>query len=441
MSERPNIVLFYPDHHRWDWVGYLGLVPVRTPNLDALGERGVTFRSSYCPSPLCSPSRACLAGGVEYAKCGVPGNGANFIGGEDSLYRRLQDAGYHTMACGKFDLGKPRYSWGTDGKQRKEGRGSWFDDWGFSDGIDNGGKWDGYGQYRKGNACPYMTHLESRGLAQAHIDDFMRRKEVLRATFATPLPDDAYVDTWIGSNAIDLINSVPVGRPFFLQVNFNGPHTPFDITESMLASCEGIEYPQPLSPGEEESPARQNEIRRNFAAMIENIDRQVGRVVDHLSAAGKYDDTLFIFSSDHGEMLGDGGRWGKSVPWEGSVGVPLMFSGPGVKAGLRPCGPAENLDIAATCVDWAGGVIPESWDSRSLRPVLEGKAERVRDVVVSALRGWSVATDGRYKLVRGHLKDNPEAMALFDLQEDPGETLDISAERPDIVAGLRDFLQ
>ena len=441
MSEQPNIVLFYPDHHRWDWVGYLGLVPVRTPNLDALAKRGVAFTSSYCPSPLCSPSRACLAGGVEYNKCGVPDNNANFAGGEDSLYRRLQDAGYHTMACGKFDLGKPRYSWGTDGKQCKEGGGSWFDDWGFSDGIDNGGKWDGYGQYLKGNACPYLTYLESRDLAQAHIDDFARRKQEARATFATPLPDDAYVDTWIGSNALKLIDSVPGGKPFYLQVNFNGPHTPFDVTESMLASCDGIEYPQPTNPGDGESAERHNEIRRNFAAMIENIDRQVGRVVDHIKEKGDYDNTLFIFSSDHGEMLGDRGRWGKSVPWEASVGVPLLFSGPGVKQGVRLDGPAENLDIAATCVDMAGGVIPESWESRSLRPVLEGEAERVRDVAVSALLGWSVATDGRYKLVRGHDKDDPEAMALFELQEDPGETEDISAEHPDTVARLQGFLQ
>ena len=441
MATKPNIILFYPDHHRWDWVGYLGLVPVRTPNLDALAARGTFFTSSYCPSPVCSPSRACLAGGVEYSRCGVPDNRASTPGSEGLFYRQLQQLGYHTMACGKFDLGKPRHSWGTDGKQRKEDGGSWFDDWGFSDGIDNGGKWDGYGQYRKGNACPYLTHLQSRGLAQAHMHDFSVRREDSLATHANTLPDEDYVDTWIGTNALTLIDHAPAGKPFYLQVNFNGPHDPFDVTESMLTSCESITYPEPVNPGDAETRKRYASVRRNFAAMIENIDRQVGRVVEHLKRAGKYEDTLFVFSSDHGEMLGDRGLRGKSVPWRASVEVPLLFSGPGVKAGQKIDRTAENIDIAATCLDLAGGAVPGEWDSRSLRPVLEGETDGVREIVVSALMNWSTAFDGRYKLIRWLLEEGGEDAKLFDLLEDPHETTDIAVAHPDIVSRLTPYLQ
>ena len=440
-SDKPNIVFFFPDQLRWDWVGYLGRVQVRTPNLDALAERGVVFTSAICPSPVCSPSRACLAGGVEYTRCNVPDNCASFAGGPDSLYRRLQDSGYHTMACGKFDLAKPRHSWGRDGKQRRAEGGSWFDDWGFSDGIDNGGKLDGYAQYLQGNACPYLTFLEELSLAQVHIDDFAKRRGNTLAVHATGLPDEAYVDTWIGSNAVKLIDSVPGNKPFFLQINFSGPHDPWDVTESMQQSCEGIEYPMPLHPGEAIAADDHNKVRRNFAAMVENIDRQVGRVVDHLKQRGQYENTLFIASSDHGEMLGDRGDWGKCVPWQGSTGVPLLFSGPGVVPGLHLDGPAENLDIAATCVDMAGGEIPAGWDSRSMRPVLEGRQDRVRDVAVSALGHWSLATDGRYKLVRGRHRHDPARMALYDLVSDPGEMTDCAAEQPDLVTRLAGFLQ
>jgi len=432
----PNIVLFFPDEYRWDWTGYLNRVPVRTPNLDALAARGTAFTSAICPSPLCCPSRAALAGGVEYPRCGVPHNNASYIGTEDGLYRLLQAAGYHTMGCGKFHLGGMRHSCGRDGKQRRDDGTSWFDEWGFSDGLDSGWKKAVYSEYPKGNVGPYMAYLEERGLAQVHVDDFAKRRPERFQTHVTPLPDDAYVDNWIARTAIGLVDSVPPDVPFFLQVNFCGPHQPWDVTQSMLSSCEGIEYPPPLAPDETMSLTKINEVRRNYAAMIENIDREIGRIIDHLKKNGVYENTLFIVSSDHGEMLGDRGCWRKSVPWQASVGVPLLFSGPGVQHQPLVTTPTESLDIAATCLDFANIAAPGSWDSRSLRLVLEGRTDRVREVALSGLGPWSLVTDGRYKLIRTIEKDGNELLELYDLGEDPAEVIDVADARPEMVRRL-----
>ena len=137
-SDRPNILFFFPDQHRYDWVGTNPGVPVRTPNLDTLGERGVRFTNAVCPSPLCAPSRACLAAGKEYDRCRVADNGVNYPLDQQTFYGLLRDTpgaggadpGYHVAGCGKFDLAKAMHDWGVDGKRL-------LPEWGFSDGVDN----------------------------------------------------------------------------------------------------------------------------------------------------------------------------------------------------------------------------------------------------------------------------------------------------------------
>ncbi len=135
MTKSPNILFFFPDQHRFDWIESRPEIPVRTPHLDALANRGVQFNNAITPSPVCAPARACLASGMEYDQCGVPSNGFNYPLDGWTVYRSFRQAGYNVLGCGKFDLHKATPSWGLDGK------GS-IDAWGFSDGIDNAGKWD-----------------------------------------------------------------------------------------------------------------------------------------------------------------------------------------------------------------------------------------------------------------------------------------------------------
>ena len=156
-TTRPNFLFFFPDQHRSDWVEWNQAVPVPTPNLAALRNRGVSFSNAIVDSPVCGPSRACLASGSVYGRCGVTDNNENFPTDRLTYYKALRNSGYHVMGCGKLDLHKGDSSWGLDGKLS-------MDAWGFSDMIDNGGKSGGATAYRRdpvGPKDPYYAYLDS----------------------------------------------------------------------------------------------------------------------------------------------------------------------------------------------------------------------------------------------------------------------------------------
>ncbi|MDH7601076.1 MAG: sulfatase-like hydrolase/transferase [Armatimonadota bacterium] len=426
-KKRPNFLFVFPDQHRFDWVPWNPKVPVRMPNLEKLAARGVRFNWAFTPSPLCAPARACLASGREYERCGVKNNDQDYPIDQTTFYKLLRDDGYWVMGCGKFDLHKASPIWGIDGKNL-------LTEWGFSDGIDNAGKQDAVASGRDKPRDPYMAFLERRGLRQLHVEDYRKRSQVGKAAvFPTPLPDDAYCDNWVGQNALELIRKVPAGKPWFLQVNFVGPHPPWDITESMTKLYQDVEFPQPNG-GTQLTPEQNVAVRRNYSAMVTNIDRWLGLFVDELASRGELDNTFIIYSSDHGEMLNDHGLWGKSVPYQPSVGVPLVIAGPSVRKGLVTNSPTSLIDLTATILDYAGINAPPTVDGISLRPVLEGKKQRHRDYVRSGLNEWRLVFDGRYKLVRGY--PERDDLLLFDLEADPEENRNLAATHKDTVERL-----
>lgn len=420
--QKPNLLFFFPDQHRYDFVGFNPDVPVRTPILDALAKRGVTFTKAIVPSPVCAPSRACMASGKRYHRCRVPGNGTDYPLDQPTQYQALRAAGYRTAGVGKFDLSKNTPEWGLDGKRL-------IDEWGFTDGIDNEGKYDGRRSGEKEPHGPYLKYLYDNGWAQIHLDDFDRKnRHGFHDTHPTKLPDEAYCDNWIAENGLNIIREMPEGQPWFMQVNFTGPHNPMDITQSMWEARPDVRFPPPVD-STELDPDHHNEIRRNYAAMIENIDRHVGRFLDLVESRGELDNTLVVFSSDHGEMLGDHNRWGKSTFYQPSVGVPLVVAGPGVQEGVTSDALVELHDLAATHLDFAGAEgIPEA-DARSLKPLLAGETSTHRDVAISALNDWRMIWDGRRKLV---LQEN-EAPRLFDLEADPDECENVAEGNEEVV--------
>ena len=427
-SGAPNILLLFPDQLRPDWADPSAKLDVRLPHLDNLAARGLRFTGAVTPSPLCAPARACLALGSEYPRCGVPSNRYDLPLDRPTLYQRLREAGYHVMACGKLDLHKATLDWGIDGRRL-------LPEWGFSDGIDNAGKRDAIRSGAEQPKDPYMAMLHRRSLAAAHVADFRSRRDYA-ATFATPLPDDAYCDNWVGANGLALLDHAPRDRPWFLAVNYTGPHEPLDITSRMEKVARGRTYPQPYDTRQFDAPTHLA-IRQNYTAMTENIDAWTGRFVEALRDRGDLANTLIVFSSDHGEMLGDHARWGKSVPWQPSVGVPLVVAGPGVRSGVTNSEPTTTLDLTATFLDYAGASKLPGMDSRTLRAVLEGRTRTTRNVVVSGLDPWRMASDGRWKLV-ANFDRTPEC--LYDLRDDPREMTDLAARRPEVVGRLRPAL-
>lgn len=414
---------------------------MKTPNLDALAKAGTRFTKCTVASPLCAPSRACLASGREYGRNGVRNNGNDYPLDLPTFYQALREGGYRTGACGKIDLHKATLDWGIDGKR-------FLPEWGFTDGIDNAGKIDAILSGAKEPRDPYMAYLHQRGLATAHLEDFRRRsaKQSYLYTDPTPLPEEAYCDNWVAQNGIDILRGFPQARPWFLQVNFTGPHNPVDITQRMVKLCRRRNFPQPFE-SEEYTAERHTAIRQNYTAMVENIDRWVGAFVEEVRRRGELENTIIVYSSDHGEMLGDHERWGKSVPFQPATAVPLYISGPGIDRGVVSDALVSHIDLAATFLDFAAAPKLKEADSLSLRPLLTGKIKTHREFVRSGLDRWRMVFDGRYKLVKGFDMDSSKKKragdakpVLYDLKVDPNETSNRSKDAPNQVERLTALL-
>jgi arylsulfatase A-like enzyme len=372
------------------------------------------------------------------------------------------EAGYYVMGCGKF-LDKFYGKRGPEGKHR-------IQEFGYSDGIRNRGKWASAGTVENDRDHVYRCYLLERDLLETHKKDFALRSGTHRdhfaATFPTPLPDEAYCDSWLAQNGLDLIESAPEDRPWHLMVSFIGPHDPLDVTHEMYEwyrEDKAVDFPGPAPLGADDGfdGRTHNEIRRNYSAIVENIDHWVGRYLDRLRERDELENTLIVFSSDHGEMLGDHGQWKKHSPYQASAGVPMVVAGPGVEPRGRCEEPVTVLDAHATFLDYAG-VTPGDIDSRSLRPFLTGETDAHREVVHSGLGPWRMVYDGRYKLISGYdpdddnvdqvgefveLDDEKQQMLLeerndilFDLRTDPNETQNIIGDRPDIADELSEHL-
>jgi len=424
-SQRPNILFFFPDQHRFDWLGTNPAIAVRTPNLNRIAGQGVRFTNALTPSPLCAPCRACLAAGKEYDRCAVPSNGTDYPINQTTFYTLLRDSGYHVAGCGKFDLHKASYTWGLDGKHLLK-------EWGFSDGIDNAGKMDAIASGAKEPKDPYMAYLKEKGLLETHVADF-RKRSGYKGTFPTPLPEEAYCDNWVANNGLELMKKFPTGKPWFLQINFTGPHSPVDITKRMESLCRGRDFPQP-NRCTQFTPEIHVAIRQNYTAMVENIDRWLGIYSEKLKEHGELDNTLIVWSSDHGEMLGDHDKWGKSSPYQPSVAVPLIVAGPKVRSRFVCDSPVSVMDLAATFLDFAQVTTPTDMDSLSLRPLLEGKKDMHREYVLSGLNGWREVFDGRFKLIRGFSLAEPTVKGKKEIKKDRG-----GSARGDVVPVLFDL--
>lgn len=432
----PNILFFFPDQHRPDWIGSV-LPQVHTPNLDRLAANGVRFRNTVCPSPLCAPSRSCMAQGVEYDKCGVYFNDGDLPLDRVTIYQLLRDGGYQTGGCGKFDLQKGTCDWKSDGR-------SLLKEWGFTSGCESEGK-QAIKRVRKHGLeqGPYATYLMQRHLFDLYMDDFDQRlMDAAHAnTSPSPLPEEAYTDNWVGAKGLAMLDAFDRNRPWFFQVNFPGPHDPDDPTQAMMDRVGPQRAYPPANENTQLSAEKHQKIRQNYTALVENIDRWIGLYIEKLRQRGELENTLIVYTSDHGEMLGDHNRWTKTVPYQASAGVPLIIAGPGVRPSVCAA-PTTTVDLPATWLDYAGLAPAKNMDSRSLRGVLEGRTPALRQHVTSGLCNWRMVYDGRFKLITGYdpAHNVRETIAteplLFDLQSDPLENRNIAKQAPEVVQRL-----
>lgn len=427
MEKQPNFLFVFPDQWRWDFLGCDDSgVPVRTPNVDALAQRGVRFTECRTNSPLCAPARAALAQGVRFHRCGVPNNGVDTAADAHTFFQELRNAGYRVATCGKNDLHK-RTTWkGRDGWTQLLGR------YGFTEAIDQSGKLDAanHGTVEKGGPhCSYTSYLHSHGQFEVYRDDYARRRDertYSTAEWPTPLDEKHYTDEFCGRMGMKLLEQFPLDGPWMLWVNFPGPHDPFDPPRRWQSWYDGVDFDPPAHGQDEflDKPVDHQQLRRNYAACCEGIDAWLGRYLDAIEQRGELDNTIVVFASDHGEMLGDHGRFGKASHHEGSVHVPLVVAGPGVREGAESAALVELIDLAATFLDLAGLEVPSDFDAKSFCPILTSDAADAthRDLQIMGLEApnrnaWHTAFDGRFKLLREIEENGQICEQLFDLAE------------------------
>ena len=459
--KRKNILLLFSDQHRGDWMPFgsdMGIPEadlLHMSNIRALMDRGTTFVRAATSSPLCVPARACLALGQDYERCGAWSNDFCCPLDRPTVYRVLRDAGYEVSGVGKFDLHKPIMHWGPEGWLPQLGV------LGFTCGLENEGKGDAVWAFRHGQPGPYGMFMDARGMMEEYSVDHLRRAKDSLDSAASDISHAEYADDWVTENGLTQLRTLAkLGKPWFLTVNFSGPHDPWDVTPDMKQAWEHTQFPLPENCILDRQ--RLLGVRQNYAAMLDNIDRNIGLLLEELRQLGQYEDTVIIYSADHGEMLGDRNRFFKSVPYRPSVHIPLVISGPEVLEN-HICDELVQLhDLAATITDFCGLSMPEGTDARSLRPLATHKdALPIRTYQYSALYpqlreqdapipgyeslehyrkrhlgkgiGWRCVITKEYKYIE-YLDGREE---LYDLRKDPDETADISSQCPDLIVHFR----
>ncbi len=441
----PNILMVMSDQHRADWLGCAGASWVSTPNIDALAERGVRFSRAVCNSPLCAPSRSALASGLRCSSVRVLANSDLYPLEIPTYYQLLRAAGYRVGCVGKTDLHKRDHWEGANGDRPI------MYHLGFTDPMETEGK-QSAARYALGAVCPYTRHLVERGLAQAFHDDYHSRGYLPGRSSVLPL--DAYHDDFVGRKACEFLRKVGEETPWHYFVSFVGPHAPWDAPSEYSSKCDPADMPaaEAIMDPMEGKPKRMVEANdrhsrllnqatlaeamRQYAGMITLIDEYVGRFVDILQNRGQLENTVIVYTSDHGEMIGDHGLFGKSVYYEAALRVPLIFAGPTIKA-TGGCDALVHLnDSTPTLLELAGLEIPTEMQASSLVPLLRGSQKKLHDVQVSELTRSRMLFDGRFKFAE-HDGDLDE---LYDLRSDPKEVCNMALSEEETAERMREEL-
>ena len=424
VDDAPNILWICTDQQRWDTIGALGNPHIRTPNIDKLCADGVAFTHAHCQNPICTPSRASFLTGMYPRHLNACTNGNESWQNEAPLVTKtLADAGYDCGLAGKFHL--------TSAHGRIEPR------------IDDGYRvfhWSHHPHDSWPEGHDYNDWLKSRG-----IDHTGTRKRL------GYIPTEHHQTTWCADRAIDFMKEKRKG-PWLFSYNCFDPHPPLDppkefldrfdldslplpaFTESDLAEEDGL---KDVNFQSKAGRIPEKKLRLSLAkywAMIELIDQNVGRMIEALEGTGQRGNTVVIFTSDHGHMIGDHGLYNKGCRfYEGLVRVPLIWSCPErFRSNLRSDALVELTDIAPTLLELAGLEVPESMHGRSLNPILGGEGDRdkhrdfVRCTFSETLRGprsfGTMIRNRRYKLCNYHGTGRGQ---LFDLDKDPNEHLNL----------------
>lgn len=453
MEKKPNIILLMCDQYRGDYLSFLNHPDVKTPYLDTLASDGVCFENAYSACPSCIPARAALFTGKTPTHTGRVG----YQDGVDwdythMLAQELSDHGYQSTCIGKMHVHPPRLSCGFDTVKLH----------------------DGYiGHYRKAN-LPYWMH-------QNVSDNYMRdMKHKLGETFdvnATGVENNSWIThpwiyeerfhptNWVVDESIEFLETRDRTKPFFLMASFVRPHPPFDAP----ASYYNLYKEKELTPPAQSDWMNQDLTKRDGKVMdsihgcsdetlrqqamagyyscITHVDHQIGRFITALENDETYNDSIIIFTSDHGEMLFDHGLFRKVVPYEGSTNIPLLVH---VGKNIKKINPhssdsiVELRDIMPTLLEMANISIPNEVDGISLKDEIFNDSKIAREYlhgehsgIIEQSNQWIATPQDKFIWFT-----QTGVEQYFDLLHDPKETKNL-IEHPDYqsrIAYLKDLL-
>lgn len=430
MTTRPNIVLLMSDQHRYDVMGCAGDPVVRTPNMDRLAVEGFYLRRSVCVAPLCMPSRASIITGRYPHNHGVIGNVGMILPQERTFMQCLQSAGYYTAVVGKmhfFTL--PR---GGDLREMMQVTASF----GFHDVYETLGR-----TAARYSSDPHTGYLDERGLLQRLREDHSYRTQQ-PIYYATPsvLPEEDFLDTHIGRKSVEWIQRYDRSQPFFLWTSWAGPHDPWDAPGKYGSMYDPADMPASVvddlsaKPDIQQKRAERQHMhtcteqdirkaRAQYYGLVTLIDDQIGQILTALEERGWLNNTIIVYVSDHGEMMGDHGLFLKEQFYEPSVRVPLIVRYPPMFPRSTKCDAlVELIDLMPTFLELAGADIPEVCLGRSLLSVLKGGSHEHREAVFSELGRTKMVRTERYKYTYMPGKGSLE---LYDLYADPQEVTNL----------------
>lgn len=427
--DRPNVLLICCDQLRADWLSCNGHPIVMTPQIDALATEGVNFRRALSECPVCIPARRILMTGRGPYHIGMDDTSLPFTLGP-KVAEMMTRAGYQTFAAGKMHTTPPRNRLGFEEIQlNEEGR--------RGEGMER----DDYEMFLEDNGYAHRAYTHGMGNNQYGMR-------------LSPLPEAFTTTHWTAQKAMEFVVRRDPLRPFFLYVSFDKPHPPVTPPQEYYELYRDVEFPQPVW-GEwlagkttrrittrrtkhlwdfwKDNPLMVQQTLRGFAAMITHIDSMIGVLLGTLREAGLLENTLVIFTADHGDQLFDHGSFAKSDFFRGAANVPFIVRPPkgwGKRVGTRRDAvdthtPVGLMDVMPTILDICDVEIPETVQGQSVAKRLVDDEAPFRTYSFGKSSAGYAVNDGTMKY---QWYSDSGIELLFNQDEDPGDLHDLSED-------------
>ena len=438
----PNVVLVTTDQHRKDALGCYANSTIETPNIDNIARRGSRFERMFAAFPVCAPNRVSIATGRYPSVHRLRQNGMRLPKLELTIMEMFRRSGYRTYGAGKMHFG-PQWEFPADGGPIRDPDPTTAID---PQPRDEELPWYGFDRvmltedHRTG---PYARYLSSHGLDV--WDELHSASYPQSATVVSAFPEEHHQTTWITNRSIEFLESHPENVPFFLWTSYVHPHHPFNPPAPYDTMYSPDDMPAPIwdprevnrwpeayvkkyeaiGTGHEAVGLNTNSdqdwrrIKAYYYGMITQIDANIGRIVDCLTQRSMLENTIFVFTSDHGEMLGDHHLLFKGTTYDCITNVPCIFAGPGVASN------SESIDLLSSSIDITPTLLEleniELEDSpiqgESLVPAFNDNGFSLRDALLIENSGARRSVRTESELLTWHGED--VRGELYDLESDP----------------------